>query len=72
MDDCDEQGAVCISELHATYQGLVVIKCGGWHVHNCYKNILLVNIWKHISVMVCKKSAYPNCSGRVITAPEDL
>ena len=31
MDDCDEQGAVCISELHATYQGLVVIKCGGWH-----------------------------------------
>ena len=29
-------------------------------------------VWKRISVMVCKKSAYPNCSGRVITAPEDL
>ena len=29
-------------------------------------------VWKRISVMVCNKSAYPNCSGRVITAPEDL
>ena len=29
-------------------------------------------LWKRISVMVCEKSAYPNCSGRVITAPEDL
>ena len=29
-------------------------------------------IWKRISVIVCKKSAYPNCSGIVITAPEDL
>ena len=27
---------------------------------------------KRISVMVCKKSAYPNCSGRVITALEEL
>ena len=29
-------------------------------------------LWKRISVMVCKKSAYTNCSGRVITAPEEL
>ena len=29
-------------------------------------------VWKRISVMVCKKSAYPNCSGRLITVPEDL
>ena len=29
-------------------------------------------LWKRISVMVCEKLAYPNCSGRVITAPEDL
>ena len=36
-------------------------------------------VWKRIGVMVCKKSAYPNCSGaltncsgRLITVPEDL
>ena len=36
-------------------------------------------VWKRIGVMVCKKSAYPNCSGaltnysgRLITATEDL
>ena len=32
----------------------------------------LCYVWKRISVMMCKKSAYPNCSGRLITAPEDL
>ena len=26
-------------------------------------------LWKRISVMVCKKSAYPNCSGTVISLP---
>ena len=29
----------------------------------------LSSIWKRIGVMVCKKSAYPNC---LLTAPEDL
>ena len=36
-------------------------------------------VWKRIDVMVCKKSAYPNCSGaltncsgRLITATEAL
>ena len=36
-------------------------------------------VWKRIGVMLCKKSAYPNCSGALtncpgtlITAPEDL
>ena len=36
-------------------------------------------LWKGIGVMVCKKSAYPNCSGaltkcygRLATVPEDL
>ena len=36
-------------------------------------------VWKCIGVMVCKKSAYPNCSGaltnysgRLITVPEYL
>ena len=36
-------------------------------------------VWKRIGVMVCKKSAYlncsgalTNCSGRLITVPEDL
>ena len=36
-------------------------------------------LWKRIGVMVCKKAAYPNCSGaltncsgRLITVPEDL
>ena len=29
-------------------------------------------VWKRISVMVFKTSAYPNCSGRFITATEDL
>ena len=38
-----------------------------------------VVIWKRIGVIVCKKSAYPNCSvaltncsGTLITAPEHL
>ena len=38
---------------------------GPLHVVHCL-------LWKRISVMMCKTSAYPNCSGRVITAPEDL
>ena len=36
------------------------------------KAFFLGCLWKRFSVMVCKKLAYPNCSGRVITAPEDL
>ena len=40
---------------------------------------LFLIVWKRIGVMVCKKSAYPNCSGaltncsgRLITVPEDF
>ena len=40
---------------------------------------LCEKLWKHIGVMVCQKSAYPNCSGTLtncsgtlITVPEDL
>ena len=31
-----------------------------------------VNVYNIMEVMVCKKSAYLNCSGRLITVPEDL
>ena len=44
-----------------------------------HTNIMSCHVWKRIGVMVCKKSAYPNCSGaltncygRLITATEDL
>ena len=49
----------------------------------CFKeeqpSLIEVILWKRIGVMVCKKSAYRNCSGaltnysgRLITVPEDL
>ena len=50
--------AVCLNEIGFVYANCPLSK-------RCI-------VWKRISVMVCKISAYPNCSGRVITAPEDL
>ena len=59
-------------------------------IHTIHKHVNLLKngviwskeqwkLWKRIGVMVCKKSAYlncsgalTNCSGRLITVPEDL
>ena len=49
-----------------------VTKSSGYVYGKWQIKVLSIKVWKRISVMVCKKSAYPNCSGRVITAPEDL